>query len=90
MDRSLAAPAAPPPPEDGPLSRLRMGSLVTVETGTGALPAYAETLPRGPDSVGPARRLVGLALTAWGMAPGLRDSVQLVISELVTNAVRHT
>ncbi|MYS32870.1 ATP-binding protein [Streptomyces sp. SID4920] len=67
-----------------------MGSLVTVETGTGVLPAYVETLPRGPDSVRAARRLVGLALTVWGMDPGLRDSAQLVTSELVTNAVRHT
>ena len=60
-----------------------------VETGTGTLPAYTETLPRSPESVRSARRLVDLALDVWGMGAGLRDSAELVVSELVTNAVEH-
>ncbi|MEV7084990.1 hypothetical protein AB0O07_03650 [Streptomyces sp. NPDC093085] len=57
-----------------------------VETGTGTLPAYTETLPRLPESVSGARRLVCLALSVWGM-DGLRDGAEIVTSELVTNAV---
>ncbi|WP_199570508.1 ATP-binding protein [Streptomyces murinus] len=60
-----------------------------VETGTGTLPAYTETLPRISESVGHARRLVGLALNVWGMDEDLRDIAHLVVSELLTNAVQH-
>ncbi|MEW1720695.1 ATP-binding protein [Streptomyces sp. NPDC093109] len=59
-----------------------------VETGTGTLPAYTETLPRTPESAPAARRLVNLALDVWGMGD-VRDSAELVISELLTNAVLH-
>ena len=59
-----------------------------LETGTGTLPAYTETLPRSPESVRDARCLVGLALDVWGMN-GVRDVAEVVVSELLTNAVKH-
>ncbi|WP_329306855.1 ATP-binding protein [Streptomyces sp. NBC_01260] len=59
-----------------------------VETGTGTLPAYTETLPRIPESARAARRLVHLALNVWGLN-GLQDAAEVVISELLTNAVLH-
>ncbi|MGX1758363.1 ATP-binding protein [Streptomyces lydicus] len=51
-------------------------------------PGYSETLLRRPESVAVARRLVRCALTAWDMEE-LADDGALVVSELVTNAVRH-
>ena len=59
-----------------------------LETGTGTLPAYTETLPRSPESARDARRLVSLALDVWGMN-GVRDVAEVVVSELLTNAVKH-
>ncbi|MFJ7318296.1 ATP-binding protein [Streptomyces sp. NPDC101062] len=59
-----------------------------VEAGTAALPAYTETLPRIPESARAARRLTHLALSAWGMG-GARDAAEIVVSELLTNAVLH-
>ncbi|MFE6056932.1 ATP-binding protein [Kitasatospora sp. NPDC056446] len=46
-------------------------------------------LPCDPESARPARRLVAAALTAWS-AGELRDVAELLVSELVANAVRHT
>ncbi|MCK8679497.1 ATP-binding protein [Streptomyces lichenis] len=51
-------------------------------------PGYHETLPRSPESAATARRLVRLALTAWGLREMVEDAV-LVVSELAGNAVRH-
>ncbi|MBF9069399.1 SpoIIE family protein phosphatase [Streptacidiphilus fuscans] len=45
-------------------------------------------LPNSPRSVGEARELATEQLAAWGLAE-LVDDVALVVSELVTNAVRH-
>ncbi|MGW4359598.1 ATP-binding protein [Streptomyces californicus] len=59
-----------------------------VETGVGRMPAYTETLPRVAVSARSARRLVRLALDVWGL-PGVQDAAELVVSELVTNAVLH-
>ncbi|XXZ51732.1 ATP-binding protein [Streptomyces cavourensis] len=59
-----------------------------VETGAGLLPAYTETLPRSAESARLARRLVRLALDKWGL-DGVKDAAELVVSELLTNAVRH-
>lgn len=54
-----------------------------------AVPAvYAASLERVPESAGAARRLVVRALDAWCLS-GLTGSVELVVSELVSNAVRH-
>ncbi|MFH8221724.1 ATP-binding protein [Streptomyces sp. NPDC018057] len=95
LEVATRTPVAPSvPTSSGVASRspsrdIRIGSLVMVETGTGTLPAYTETLPRTSVSVSRARRLVVLALNVWGMDEDLRDSAQLVISELLTNAVQH-
>ncbi|MEU5660529.1 ATP-binding protein [Streptomyces sp. NPDC047737] len=59
-----------------------------VETGTGTLPTYTETLPRIPESARTARRLVDLALTVWDMNE-VRDAAEMVVSELLANAVHH-
>ncbi|MEU2823011.1 ATP-binding protein [Streptomyces bacillaris] len=59
-----------------------------VETGAGPLPAYTETLPRSAEPARLARRLVRLALDKWGL-DGVKDAAELVVSELLTNAVRH-
>ncbi|MEV5880669.1 ATP-binding protein [Streptomyces sp. NPDC052101] len=48
-----------------------------------------EVLPREPDSVPKARRLVREALEAWELTQ-LRDAAELIISELSANAVQHT
>ncbi|MEU7008087.1 SpoIIE family protein phosphatase [Streptomyces sp. NPDC046332] len=45
-------------------------------------------LPREPRSVGRARELARAQLTAWDLGP-LVDTVELLVSELVTNALRY-
>jgi anti-sigma regulatory factor (Ser/Thr protein kinase) len=44
--------------------------------------------PPAPQSVGRARRFLAQHLDAWGL-PHLTDSATVIVSELVTNAVRH-
>ncbi|MFD9654108.1 SpoIIE family protein phosphatase [Streptomyces mirabilis] len=46
------------------------------------------TLPREPRSVGRAREYARTQLTAWGLEP-LVDTAELLVSELVTNALRY-
>lgn len=53
-------------------------------------PQDAFHLPALRTSVPEARRRVGALLGAWGAAQQVRDDVELVVSELFTNAVRHT
>ncbi|MFB7852676.1 ATP-binding protein [Streptomyces sp. NPDC056053] len=55
--------------------------------GTGH-PGYNLTLPREPRTVAEARRLARTSLSAWALDDAA-DPAALVISELVTNAVRH-
>ncbi|MFI0774910.1 SpoIIE family protein phosphatase [Streptomyces sp. NPDC021212] len=45
-------------------------------------------LPSDPQSVGKARELAREALESWGM-DGLADTTELLVSELVTNALRY-
>ncbi|MGW4285942.1 ATP-binding protein [Streptomyces sp. NPDC004673] len=52
-------------------------------------PGYSETLPRKGESAAGARRLVRIALTAWGLNDLAEDGAS-VVSELVANAVRHS
>ncbi|MFG3406496.1 hypothetical protein [Streptomyces sp. NPDC048142] len=59
-----------------------------IETGAGPMPAYTETLPRAAASAHCARRLGRLALDVWGF-PDVQDAAELVVSELVANAVLH-
>jgi serine/threonine-protein kinase RsbW len=49
---------------------------------------YTRTLPSSAESVEMARRLVRMAMDAWGL-DDLTDSGALLMSELVTNAVKH-
>jgi anti-sigma regulatory factor (Ser/Thr protein kinase) len=63
-------------------------AVTTIPAPTGR-PAYTQDLPRRPQSAAEARRLVRLALGAWGLEE-LADTCALVVSELVGNAVRHT
>ncbi|MFF0061154.1 ATP-binding protein [Streptomyces sp. NPDC005279] len=51
-------------------------------------PGYSETLPREPGSAATARRLVCVALAAWGL-DDLAEDGALIVSELVSNAVQH-
>ncbi|MFE7580338.1 ATP-binding protein [Streptomyces gardneri] len=51
---------------------------------------FAFELPALTSSVARARRLAEERLILWGCDPGIRDTVALVVSELVTNAVVHT
>jgi serine phosphatase RsbU (regulator of sigma subunit) len=46
------------------------------------------TLASDPASVGPARRFVRTTLPEWGLE-SLLDTAELLVSELVTNAIRH-
>lgn len=45
--------------------------------------------PHGPRSVGRARRLLTRSLDAWSLGH-LADAAELVVSELLTNSVRHS
>ncbi|CAL9583231.1 ATP-binding protein [Streptomyces sp. enrichment culture] len=51
---------------------------------------FAFELPARAESVARARRLVVDRLTRWGLAGDVRDTAELVVSELFTNAVVHT
>ncbi|MGW7072149.1 ATP-binding protein [Streptomyces sp. NPDC054855] len=52
-------------------------------------PGFNTTLVNAPQTAGEARRLVRVAFSAWDVEEHA-DIAQVVISELVTNAVRHT
>ncbi|WP_344575384.1 ATP-binding protein [Streptomyces lunalinharesii] len=52
------------------------------------IPGYTQTLPLIPQAVGQARASVRTTLACWCL-DSLIDSAQLVVSELVTNALRH-
>ncbi len=60
------------------------------QTDTGAVRRFAFELPALTASVARARRLAEERLIIWGCGPEIRDTVSLVVSELVTNAVVHT
>ncbi|MER7516613.1 ATP-binding protein [Streptomyces sp. NPDC126499] len=51
---------------------------------------FAFELPARTESVSRARRLAEERLILWGCGPDIRETVALVVSELVTNAVVHT
>lgn len=52
-------------------------------------PGYSETLPCEAESASRARLLVGAALNTWQLSH-LIDDGQLIVSELVANAVQHS
>jgi anti-sigma regulatory factor (Ser/Thr protein kinase) len=51
--------------------------------------SWRRVFPSVPRMVPVARRSAGKELSAWGVAPDDAADVVLVVSELVTNAVRH-
>ncbi|MFC9706091.1 ATP-binding protein [Streptomyces sp. NPDC056943] len=59
-------------------------------TRTDGVRRFAFELPALTGSVARARRLAEERLILWGCGPDIRDTVALVVSELVTNAVVHT
>ncbi|MFE7482457.1 ATP-binding protein [Streptomyces sp. NPDC057552] len=93
MNGTARAPALPRP-TDGMFKASPDASVpartvpAMVETGVDPLPAYSATLPSTPEAVGDARRLVASALGAWGVGDA-RDAAELVVSELMANAVLH-
>ncbi|MFI0163967.1 ATP-binding protein [Streptomyces sp. NPDC017095] len=52
-------------------------------------PAYSQTFPCEPETAEHGRRIVRIALGAWHLG-GLTDPAELIISELIANAARHT
>ncbi|QHC26313.1 SpoIIE family protein phosphatase [Streptomyces sp. GS7] len=96
LSRALAAPGATleevgrnavaalltgPPSDDAALLLARTHAL-----GTGQVASW--DLPTDPAVVARARALAGRQLSVWGMEP-LLFTTELVVSELVTNAIRH-
>ncbi|MET7900788.1 ATP-binding protein [Streptomyces sp. NPDC005355] len=63
--------------------------IVTAKPRPTGHPGYSEVLPRVPESAEVARRLVRIALAAWGQEELIEDAA-LVITELVSNAVDHS
>ncbi|WP_405582168.1 ATP-binding protein [Streptomyces sp. NBC_01190] len=51
-------------------------------------PSIMKMWPHNPRSVGRVRRFVAQSLDSWEL-PHLTEAAQLIVSELVTNAVRH-
>ncbi|MEU6881789.1 ATP-binding protein [Streptomyces sp. NPDC046712] len=51
---------------------------------------FAFELPARTASVSRARRLAEERLILWGCDPEIHDTVKLIVSELVTNAIVHT
>ncbi|WP_327748521.1 ATP-binding protein [Streptomyces europaeiscabiei] len=67
-----------------------MTSLNTpVEASPVGHPAYSQTFPCKPETAEMGRKLVRDALGVWHL-DSLTDRAALIVSELVTNAVRHT
>ncbi|MFB6889684.1 SpoIIE family protein phosphatase [Kitasatospora sp. NPDC056327] len=69
-------------PDDVALLLARLGH------GQAGTPTAGWTLPAEPTAVSRARRLVRAALAEWGVEE-LTDTAELLVSELVTNAVRY-
>ncbi|WP_188285977.1 ATP-binding protein [Streptomyces sp. CBMA29] len=64
------------PPPEGPAPAGERDSVIV------------KSWPHGPRSVGAARRLLAGCLGEWGLGH-LAEAAELVVSELVTNSVRH-
>ncbi|MER6380885.1 ATP-binding protein [Streptomyces sp. NPDC001250] len=60
-----------------------------VEAARTGHPIYSQTFPCEPETAGRGRKLVRVALGAWHL-DDLTDPAELIISELVANAARHT
>jgi len=60
----------------------------TVRAAAKGAPSYSETLPCTEESAGAARVLARVVLATWGLGC-LTDDAELIVSELVTNALRY-
>lgn len=69
------------------LRPVRSSARIMIETAAVGKPRYTQTLPRMPESAQAARRLVSLALHLWGL--GEVEDAALVVTELMSNAVKH-
>lgn len=49
-----------------------------------------QDLPGRAEAAAMARRVIGEALTSWGFPKPITSDAQLIVTELVTNAVQHT
>jgi anti-sigma regulatory factor (Ser/Thr protein kinase) len=56
------------------------------ESGSGHV---AVPVTPGPTGAGEVRRAIGTAIADWDLGPEVRSDVQLIVSELVTNAIRY-
>jgi anti-sigma regulatory factor (Ser/Thr protein kinase) len=72
------------PPSPDPLDAMPAAVQAAVAAQTAATWAFRAT----PESVRDGREFTRATLRAWGMT-GLTDVAELVVSELVTNAIRH-
>jgi anti-sigma regulatory factor (Ser/Thr protein kinase) len=76
-------------PPYGPNAAVRPGEFGRLPMGAGSGQATASwPLPHSASSVRPARRLAGEQLEHWGFGHH-RETAELLVSELVTNAIRH-
>ena len=80
--RAMATIAEQAPCDDATLLLVRTRSLAPNRVASW-------TLPCDRSAAGIARRLAAAQLAAWGLE-GLEDATQVIVSELVTNAVRHS
>jgi serine/threonine-protein kinase RsbW len=69
-------------------TRSMTGRASTVRAAARGAPSYSETLPCAEESAGAARVLVRVVLATWGLGC-LADDAELIVSELVTNALRY-
>ena len=75
-------------PDDVALLLARLGTAAPLSELPGAARQAGWTLAADPAAPGRARRLVRSTLADWGLT-ALTDTAQLLVSELVTNAVRY-
>ncbi|MFV2120180.1 ATP-binding protein [Streptomyces sp. Act-28] len=86
-----AARPVPPVPHPHGLPRVPHASGPRDQgAGTPDVRRFAFELPSRAESVARARRLVVERLTLWDVVGDVRDTAELVVSELFTNAVVHT
>ncbi|KPI08583.1 hypothetical protein OK074_3584 [Actinobacteria bacterium OK074] len=82
----------PPPAPRGTDAEDRPGLCAAPGAGSGAAPGrrFRFELAAHPASVARARQVTRDRLAHWQVCPDTRDSAELVVSELVTNAIVHT
>jgi anti-sigma regulatory factor (Ser/Thr protein kinase) len=87
-DLLMASRTGTTPPGTGFLAAPLLAEPVTASAQPAAQPTATCTLPPSAESVKAGRDFTRATLRDWGMSP-LTDLAELVVSELVTNALRH-